>query len=90
MTWDGDVTPSTDSPFSEKLMMFHESAINGIGIGDYGDAIGISMRADLAAAFARLAAETAKYVDDGARIMIESGWLEKPPQAPDRRALVQT
>ncbi|WP_307273476.1 DUF3231 family protein [Peribacillus sp. V2I11] len=30
-------------------------------------------------------AEIVQYVEGGANIMINNGWLEQPPQTPDRR-----
>jgi hypothetical protein len=34
-----------------------------------------------------LSAEIAKYAEDGAKIMISNGWLEKPPLSEDRDKL---
>ncbi|WP_248929672.1 DUF3231 family protein [Paenibacillus hamazuiensis] len=87
MTWDGDVTASTEPPFSDKLMLFHVCGLNTIGIGDIGDSLGTSMRADLSASYARFLADVLSYAEDGANIMIANGWLEQPPQAADREAL---
>lgn len=88
-TWDVQPTNSTESPFSDKLMMFHITTMNAAGIGQYGAAIGSSQRADLIATYTRLTAEIAKYAEDGANIMIRNGWMEKPPQAVDREQLVK-
>jgi len=89
MTWDGDIMNSTEAPFSDKLMMFHVSGLNAIGIGDFGDSIGTSLRADLSATYARFLAESVKYAEDGANMMIDNGWLEEPPQAIDREELAR-
>jgi hypothetical protein len=40
---------------------------------------------DLAAQYHRLMAEIEQFAEDGANIMIEKGWLEQPPKAPDRK-----
>lgn len=85
--WDVYVTDSTVSPFSYKLMMYHVSQLNAIGIGNYGIAMGASMRHDLGAHYARLTAEIGQYVNDGANIMINNEWLEQPPQSIDRDRL---
>ncbi|WP_085524495.1 DUF3231 family protein [Tuberibacillus sp. Marseille-P3662] len=87
MTWDYEVTTSTQAPFSDKLMMFQTTALIAIGMGYYGTAMATSMRRDLAAKYSRLMAEIGKYAEDGANIMIRKGWLEKPPQQADRSAL---
>jgi hypothetical protein len=87
MTWDTDVMESTVSPFSDKLMMFHVSALNSVGIGDYGVSISMTMRKDLTVNYSRLATELGLYAQDGAKLMIENTWMEQPPQADDRKAL---
>lgn len=88
-TWDAQPTDSTDTPFSDKLMMFHILSMNSSGIGQYGAAIGSSQRADLITTYTRLTAEIAKYIEDGANLMIKNGWMEKPPQAPDRNQIAK-
>jgi hypothetical protein len=70
-------------------MMVHVTALIASGIGYYGAATGTSSRRDLGAHFTRLSAEIALYAEDGANIMIENGWLEKPPHAMDRRNLAE-
>ncbi|OLO27893.1 hypothetical protein BTR23_18965 [Alkalihalophilus pseudofirmus] len=87
--WDSYVTDSTVSPFSEKLMMFHTSVLNGVGIGNYGIAMGESMRHDLNAHYARLAADIGHYAEDGINILINNEWMEQPPQAVDRNQLAK-
>jgi hypothetical protein len=34
-------------------------------------------------------AEAGEYSEDGANLMIEHGWMEKPPSAPDRKVLAK-
>ncbi|MFZ3578789.1 DUF3231 family protein [Virgibacillus sp. DJP39] len=89
MTWDSQPTRSKVAPFSDKLMMFHTTALNAIGIGYYGASLGLSPRRDLAAAYTRLIAEIGLYTEDGANIMINNRWLEKPPSSPDRKGLAK-
>lgn len=83
------ITTSMQSPFSEKLMLFHVSALIQMGIGNYGVAISTSQCYDLAVDYTRLMAEVALYAKDGANLMIECGWFEEPPQAVDRQSLVE-
>jgi hypothetical protein len=90
MTWDTLPTESTDSPFSDKLMMFHTSALISAGIGYYGASLGASPRRDLSSHYTRLMAETTQYLEDGANIMIDNGWLEQPPSATDREAIINS
>ncbi|MCC2686754.1 MAG: hypothetical protein K0R75_3653 [Paenibacillaceae bacterium] len=88
--WDSEVTASTVSPFSDKLMMYHISALIASAIGQYGVSMSVSPRSDLAAMYVRQSAEVALYAEDGAKLMIERGWMEKPPQAIDREQLVHS
>ena len=81
MLWDAEVTDSTERPFSDKLMMFHTTALISFGIGLYGLGFANSMRSDISLTYARISGETALYSKDGAVIMINNGWLEKPPGA---------
>lgn len=53
----------------------------------YGNALAFSPRHDIAANYARLAAEVGNYSEDGANILIDMGWMEQPPQAADRERL---
>lgn len=87
MSWDMQPTTSTESPFSDKLMMFHATAMMAAGIGYYGASMGSSARRDLSVTYARLIIETGELSKDGADILIKNGWLEQPISAPDRKKL---
>jgi len=89
MSWDTTVSDSTISPFSDKLMMFHVSAMTAAGIGNYGTAMAASPRRDIGMRYASLIPEISLYAEDGANIMIEHGWLEEPPQTDDRDKLAK-
>ncbi|SEQ49858.1 DUF3231 family protein [Piscibacillus halophilus] len=82
------VTNSKNRVFSDKLMMHFLSVLTAAGQGNYSTASTASLRNDLILSYQRLAAEIAGYAKDGADIMIEHGWLEEPPQAPDRKQLI--
>jgi hypothetical protein len=86
-TWDSTITSSTESPFSDKLMMFQISALNSIGLGDYGMALASSMRKDIVLLYESLILNLGKFADEGSKIMIRNGWFEKPPQTLDRDKL---
>jgi len=82
-------TDSTISPFSDKLMLFHITSLNSLGIGHYGSAISSSSRRDIGTHYTRLIAEIMLFTEDAANLMIEYGWMEQPPQAADRDHLVK-
>jgi hypothetical protein len=87
MTCDTDVMDSTDAPFSDKLILFHVAILVAAGTANYGVSAAASPRKDIAMDYVRLAAEIAIYTEAGANLMIENGWLEEPPQAPNRNEL---
>ncbi|MGP4060463.1 DUF3231 family protein [Halobacillus sp. H74] len=84
---DAHISDSTTSPFSDKLLLYHTSLSNGIGIKNYGTAVSEIMRHDIHAQFAMLTGEIAKYGNKGMKILIDHGWLEEPPTAADRNKL---
>lgn len=86
--WDLKAEESTEPPFSEKFMMFHISALISFSMGAYGLAMSNCMRSDLGITFARLIAELGDYAKKGASIMIENAWLEKIPEAVNRKELI--
>lgn len=85
--WTSEVTDSTGSPFSDKLLMFHTTSLTAIGMGYYGTSLSTTMRRDLSTHYTRLLAEVGKYAQEGAKIMIKHGWMEEPPTAANRRNL---
>ena len=87
-TWDALVLPIKESPFSEKLMMFHTSLITAAGVGNYGTALSASLRHDIAADYTRLLGESGLYAEDGMNLLIKNAWLERPPHAADRNQLM--
>ncbi|MDQ1002863.1 hypothetical protein QFZ28_003263 [Neobacillus niacini] len=88
-TYESEVTTSTKPPFSDKMMMFFIMALGSVFMGRYGTAMGLCNRRDIGLHFSRLLAETAKYLEDAANIMIKNGWMEQPPQATVRKALAE-
>jgi hypothetical protein len=86
-TWDSTISNSTEAPFSDKLMLFHTNAQSAIGIGDFGLAIAASLRKDLALTYEGYLLRVAAYAEEGAKILIDHGWFEKPPQSIDRESL---
>lgn len=86
-SWDTLPTASTSPTFSDKLIMFYFLTLNGIGVGNYGRNLGTSPRRDIGLHYTRLMSEVGLLAEDGANIMIENGWLEQTPLAPDRDQL---
>lgn len=89
MSWDAEIFDTTTSIFSDKLIMFHISAMITAGIGNFGMAMAASPRRDLSSKYAMLIPEIALYAEEGGNIMIKNRWLEEPPQADDREDLIR-
>lgn len=80
-TWDSTVLNSTTPPFSDKLIMFHITAISGLSIGIYGTGLGTCSRRDLGSLFMKMLTSAIAYAEDGANLMIENEWLEEAPHS---------
>ncbi|HZG85357.1 DUF3231 family protein [Paenibacillus sp.] len=89
MSWDHDVMDSQTPPFSDRLMLYHITGLNALGIYNYGAAISGSQRHDIHGVYARLVAEVGRYAEAGAKLMIKNRWLEQTPLSPDRNELTQ-
>jgi Protein of unknown function (DUF3231) len=85
--WDAEVTNSTESPFSDKLLLFHIVTLVSTASGYYGAAFSLSQRRDLAAKYEFLILDITRYAEDGVNILIDNGWLEQPPTFDDRDKL---
>lgn len=84
-----EVTDSTVSPFSDRLIMFLISASTTAGAYLAAYAMSVSMRIDLISHYSTIMLDIMKYAGEGGRIMIDRGWLEQPPQAFDRVAALK-
>lgn len=81
------VSTSTFSPFSDKLMLWHKIDMFSMKFRSYANAISLNGRRDLGAMYARFLMKIGLYVEDGANIMIDHGWMEQPPKSIDRKDL---
>lgn len=84
-----EVTDSTTSPFSERLivMLFH--SLNQMDVTLLGHSLSLSMRGDLSTHFSKLILEVLKYGQEGFKLMVHRGWMEQPPQATDCKKLIE-
>lgn len=78
------VTTSTIPPFSDKLMIFHKIDMFSMKIREYASGASLNGRRDIGALYARCIIDVSLYVEEGAKIMIDHGWMEQPPEAIDR------
>lgn len=85
-----EVTASTVSPFSDKLIMSMINALNAIDITLISHALALSTRTDLASNYSKLIAEVMLYAKDIFDLVVERKWLEQPPLATDRQKLIHS
>jgi hypothetical protein len=78
------VSESTVSPFSDKLMLAHKIEMFSMKIRTVGNAISLNGRKDLGGMYTKFLMDIGLYVEDGANIMIDHGYMEQPPEAADR------
>jgi hypothetical protein len=81
------VTTSTVPPFSDKLMVFHKIDMFSMKIREYANGASLNGRRDIGALYAQCLLDVSLYVEDGANIMIDHGWMEQPPIAINREKL---
>ncbi|MBQ4870320.1 DUF3231 family protein [Priestia megaterium] len=88
ISWESSVTNSTKPPFSDKLMMFMIGFLSSAAVGFYGAGQAVCMRRDLSLQYLKLTGEQLLFSEDGAQLMLEKGWFEKPPIAENRNTLI--
>jgi hypothetical protein len=76
------VIPIDVSPFSDKLMLFHEIDHFTIRLRDFGNAIAVNGRHDVAASYFKVFMTLGLFVQEAGNIFVENGWMEQMPQAP--------
>jgi hypothetical protein len=89
-TLDAEITNSTTSPFSEKLMMFQVGFLFSTAMVYYGTGWASSPRKDLTPKYLMAISGDLKIGGNWIDLMIENGWLEQPPLAEDRKELANT
>ena len=88
-SWAGKATDSTNSPFSDKLMMYLTSLISNSSIGFSAIGTSFSLRSDLHLKLVLTAKDAFDYAKEGSKIMIAHKWMEEPPQMEDRNQLTK-
>ncbi|MDR6121143.1 hypothetical protein QFZ87_000740 [Bacillus sp. SLBN-46] len=86
-SWETEVTTSTNSPFSDKLMMYHIGFLFQAAQAYHGTGLASAMRSDLVVAFEGVILKNILVTKKWFNIMVKYGWLEQPPLAPNREEL---
>lgn len=82
--WDDEITDSTISPFSDKLIMFHAGFLVNAALTYYGASLGSSFRSDIIVNYSKVCAHAMEAGAFSYNIMVKHRWLEKQPEAIDR------
>jgi hypothetical protein len=89
MSWESEVTTSTDAPFSDKLMMYHIGFLAQVGQAYHGAGLAASMRTDLVATYETVILKNLWVIKKWFTIMENNKWLEQPPLAPNRKEIAK-
>ncbi|ODA42967.1 DUF3231 family protein [Desulfosporosinus sp. BG] len=81
------VTDSKESPFSDRLLLFHTTTVIAYILTAYGTGLSRMMRKDIVVTYTKLMADILSISKDGANLLISYGWLEKIPETVNRKAL---
>ncbi|WP_284645954.1 DUF3231 family protein [Paenibacillus silviterrae] len=87
--WDDEITDSTVSPFSDKLIMFHAAFLVNAALTYYGASIGSSLRSDVILNYQQVFNHAMQAGAICYNLMVKHEWLEKQPQAIDRDTLAK-
>lgn len=85
-----EVTDSTVSPFSEKLILSMVHILNSVDIVLISHALSVAMRTDLVANYSKIIAEVMAYGKDTFDALVERRWLEQPPMTTNRKQLLKS
>ncbi|AFH60638.1 DUF3231 family protein [Paenibacillus caseinilyticus] len=86
-SWETEITSSTDSPFSDKLMLYHMGFLVQTSQAYHGAGLASAMRADLIVQYEKIILKNLAVTKDWFDLMTENQWLEQPPLAPKRKEL---
>ncbi|MDQ6596464.1 DUF3231 family protein [Bacillus salipaludis] len=89
MSWESEVTTSKDSPFSDKLMLYHMGFLAQTAQVYHGTGLAAAMRTDLGVVYEKAILKTLAITKNWFDIMVKNKWLEQPPLAPNRKEIAK-
>lgn len=84
-----EVTVSTDSPFSDKLMLYHIGFLFQTAQAYQGVGLASAMRTDLVTAYESIILKNLAVTKKWFNLMVQNKWLEQPPLAPNRKEIAK-
>ncbi|WLR47326.1 DUF3231 family protein [Halobacillus litoralis] len=89
MSWESEVTTSQDSPFSDKLMLYHMGFLLQTAQSYHGSGLATAMRVDLVATYEKIIIKNIMITKEWFNLMTKNNWLEQPPLAPNRKEIAK-
>ncbi|MFD1038342.1 DUF3231 family protein [Virgibacillus byunsanensis] len=89
MSWESEVTTSQDSPFSDKLMLYHIGFLLQVAQAYHGTGLASAMRTDLVMTYEKIILKNLMVTKEWFNLMTKNKWLEQPPLAPDRKKIAK-
>ncbi|WP_042148911.1 DUF3231 family protein [Paucisalibacillus sp. EB02] len=89
MSWESEVTASQDSPFSDKLMLYHIGFLLQTGQAYHGSGLASAMRTDLVVTYEQTILKNLMVTKEWFNLMTKNRWLEQPPLAPNRKKIAK-
>jgi hypothetical protein len=86
-SWETEVTTSTDSPFSDKLMLYHMGFLFQAAQVYQGTGLASAMRTDLITTYEGIILKNLMVTKKWFDLMKKNEWLEQPPLAPNRKEI---
>lgn len=86
-SWETEVTTSTESPFSDKLMLYHIGFLFQAAQNYHGAGLASAMRTDLVTAYEGTILKNLMVTKKWFNLMVKNKWLEQPPLAPNRNEI---
>lgn len=88
-SWETEVTTSTNSPFSDKLMLYHIGFLFQAAQNYHGAGLASAMRTDLVTTYEATILKNLIISKKWFNIMVQNKWLEQPPLAPNRKEIAK-
>ncbi|MFV2048497.1 DUF3231 family protein [Metabacillus sp. YM-086] len=88
-SWETEVTTSTDSPFSDKLMLYHIGFLFQAAQNYHGAGLASAMRTDLVTTYEATILKNLWVTKKWFNLMVQNKWLEQPPLAPNRKEIAK-
>ncbi|WP_019415023.1 DUF3231 family protein, partial [Paenisporosarcina sp. TG20] len=89
MSWETEVTTSQDSPFSDKLMLYHIGFLLQVAQAYHGSGLASAMRTDLVKTYEKIILKNLMVTKEWFNLMTKNKWLEQPPLAPNRKKIAK-